>query len=236
MSVITRELVPVAELDPSVPHWHAVLHPGAAEATIIRRCTGSSSGICSSRSDSPSAVRRAKGKVRRFVVSNRLNQFVTLTFAQPCTSREEVQRVVTAFLRTLRADVGRPFPWLLVIESHSSGALHAHLLLRGIDRRTITAAWRQGHVDVRRVRTREDRRGVAAYLAKDFAATVEPGRHRYECAQGFAPVAIRIQSNDEMQLLSQLIDLMEGTAPVSVWASEDWEHWQGPPLRVLWWP
>jgi hypothetical protein len=192
------------------------------------------------------AVRRARGKVRRYCAANRLNRLGTLTYAgagnhDPASLREDLGR----FFRRLRGD-GEPFPYLWVPEWHPGGhGLHAHFAVgRFIHRRAIERAWGHGFVHITLLgdlpvgagvlgEARLAARYLAKYVGKDLGETAA-GLHRYEVAQGFQPKVVPIRAETATEALGWASIVMSGT-PVHVWWSRDQEDWTGPPaVWALW--
>ena len=120
------------------------------------------------------ATSRARGRLRRYAVRNRLTYLHTLTYrcvacsCDPCEcgqklgpdTRATVKRHVAAFMRTLRDHLGgQPIPYAYVIErgSQSTKRLHVHVLLPCHLEETATvgaapvmaALWGRGRVDLR---------------------------------------------------------------------------------------
>ena len=99
------------------------------------------------------ADRRARTKIRRYAVANRLNRFGTLTYAgQGCHDPTGARWDVGAFFKALRPALGgRSFPYVWVPEWHPGGhGLHVHFAVgRDGAELLIRSTWGRGRVDIR---------------------------------------------------------------------------------------
>ena len=98
------------------PFWTLSLYPDACEAGgCLRVATRFREGYGEPDPDRAraEAARRARTKVRRYVVANRLNRFVTLTYAgDGCFDPKAVRADVGSFFRSLRPALGgSAFPY-----------------------------------------------------------------------------------------------------------------------------
>jgi hypothetical protein len=186
------------------------------------------------------AIRRARGKVRRYCAANGLNRLGTLTYAgsgnhDPARLRADLGR----FFRRLRRN-GQPFPYLWVPEWHPGGhGLHAHFAVgQFIPRRAIERAWGHGFVHITllgdlpvgagvRGEARLAARYLAKYVGKDLGGS-DAGLHRYEVAQGFQPKVVGIRAESGTEALGWASIVMSAP-PAFVWWSRDEEDWLGPP-------
>ena len=189
------------------------------------------------------AQRRAKKAVEQYVVVNRLSKMWTLTYAQACHDRQRVVEEVGRFFEDWRSLEGKPFPYLYVIEPHPGGhGWHVHIGVPGwlfTDFFALSKLWGRGRVrfDVSKagcLSKREYRRlsgYLSKYLSKSFALDLEPGTHRYECAQSFVPVRIVEHFSDYATAVHRLGELGFLTRPV--WCSDLSPDWTGPPCYVF---
>lgn len=188
------------------------------------------------------AGRRARGRLRRYVVANRCSRLLTLTCADQTHDRAVMVRRVQAFARGLT--LGRPqlaYAW--VLERHKSGALHAHLVLSEfVDYRAIRRLWGHGIIDVRKIRSprrgqREASRSAARYLAKYVTKdpVAGPGQHRYDVREGRQPVAVRLVLAQREAAVAWAIGSMGGEVPSYRWESDECKDWTGPPVTFLGW-
>ena len=224
--------------------WLLNLYPDAAEAggcfvSPRRRWRGGPLEPDEDRSASE-AIRRARGHIRRYCTANRLNRFWTLTYAGEGNHDPRVFRSdIAAFFRRLKADLGRPFPYLWVPEWHKTGhGLHAHFVVgQYIAKRRIDAAWKDqgfsfgkligdlavgsGSIDEARVAARY----LAKYVGKDLGPV--SGRHRYDVAQGYQPLVRMLRGASFHEVLSQAEAIM-GRSAVEVWDSADDPAWTRP--------
>ncbi len=197
---------------------------------------------------------RAKAKVRRYAKANGLTRLWTLTFAPEHlpADRAGAMAAGAAFVRRLRKELGRTFPYVVVVERGSKGTrrLHVHLAAGFyIPIGQLRATWGQGYVYAQHLGDRGEAEGkvagrvasyVAKYVEKSFEEVSSAGRrrgdHRYEVGQGFQPVAVVVEDQgDEVDALASAIALVGEGMPSYVWSSEVMEKWPGPPIRVLRW-
>jgi len=114
---------------------------------------------------------------------------------------------------------------------------------------TLRNTWGQGFVyaqnlgdggeDERKVASRVATY-VAKYVEKSFEEVAAAGRrrgdHRYEVGQGFQPVTVEVEDqDDEADAFRSAIALVGDGMPTYVWSSEAIKEWRGPPVRVLRW-
>lgn len=264
--VISTQLVEVAAHQFEGPspdvHWRATLYPDAFEAVVSFDYHGRQ-GVRLYDSDDDlvdevereekrkekqrEASRRAAATQRRYIVANRLDRLGTLTYAEACYDPEQARSDVGAFFRSLRAQVGRPFPYLWVPEWHPGGhGLHLHFAVgRFIPQGVIKEAWGRGIVDIRRRRdlafgasavdeARQNARYLAKYVSKSFDDRRPPGSHRFDVAQGFQPRKETILVKRRGDAVAALERRMGGRAAV-IWDSEFDEDWDGPPSMWMAW-
>lgn len=195
------------------------------------------------------AARRARARLRRYCVANRLNRLGTLTYGPPfCTDPGQARADVGVFFRRLRAELKAPFPYAWVPEYHSDKQrLHLHFALgRYVKRQVIEDAWGHGFVHIKRLSdvgvgqgARGEARRAAGYLSKyvskSFADQRITGRHRYDVAQGFTPQKMHLRGRSAREVLTAASTLMGGSLPLKVWHSDDTEDWQGPPAVWAQW-
>lgn len=185
--------------------WRVSLYPGAGEAVATfvgaapRRKGTAPTGSSAEKNERDASTAAAR-RLRLYVVANGLSRFLTLDWAVEPADEGHGHADVKGFITSVRraAFDGRRAPWVYVLErGENSGRLHAHVVLPSAFDRFFETCWTRGGVTVRRLRTMEDRRACAQYMAKDFTKRHEPGAHRYRAAQGFAPehlVSGRLQS------------------------------------------
>ena len=231
---------------PREGHWGFVLYPGAAEGggSFRSAAVGSGSSQCSATDRDRSAadaIRRARGKVRRYCADNRLNRLGTLTYGPPfCRDPKGLRRDVGDFFRRLRAEAGEPFAYLWVPERHADGErFHVHFAVgRFVHYTAIRRAWDHGLVHIKLLGdlpvgsgTLGEARKAAGYLSKyvgkDLGRTDGSRLHRYEVAQGFQPPQERFRGPTAADVLAQAEAYM-GAPADRVWRSTDEETWDGP--------
>jgi hypothetical protein len=233
--------------------------PGAAGPLVVAG-EGESDGARSA----AEAARRAQGKIRRYCAANRLNRLGTLTYAGDGQHDAEGLRVeVGGFFRRLRRGIetkylplkqgigqGDQFPYLWVPQWHPGGhGLHIHFAVaRYIPRRVIESSWPHGFVHIKllsnlstRSGSLEEARLAARYLARYVGEQLEDerrrsGLHRYEVAQGFQPVEVKLHGRSVDEVIEQASVQLGGAHPTRVWSSEETEGWYGPPACWAEWP
>lgn len=206
--------------------WQAVVWPEAGEATVYRHTVNASPTV---RRRSQDGGGRACRAVRRYALANKLDALVTLTFRRAVRSESEVRSQLRTLLAHARKNVALPFPYVSVIEQHARHGLHVHLLVPHEVADVLTKAWRHGFANTRRYETADGIRRGAAYVAKTFGGS-RNGAHRYEVAQGFQPVAERLETPDRAGVWRRVISRMGGN-PTRVidFLSSGWAVW------LAWW-
>jgi hypothetical protein len=190
------------------------------------------------------AARRASTKLRRYVVSNRLNRLGTLTYTEACTDERQVRRDVGEFFRKLKTGYEKPFPYLWVPEWHKDGyKLHLHFVVgKYIPRSSIVDAWGRGfvhikllgHVPIGQGSLGESRHAasyLAKYLRKGLDADREFNLRRFDAARGFAPKSELIVGRSGDEVMCEASKRM-GAQPSFVWRSREQDGWIGP--SALW--
>jgi hypothetical protein len=233
-------------VDPRQGRWGFVLYPDAAEGGGSFRSAARSSGggysVEVPEDSRPTAVRRARGKVRRYCAANRLNRLGTLTYAGAgCHEPAQLREDVGAFFKRLRGSTGERFPYLWAPEWHKTGhGLHVHFAVGQYIRRSlIDAAWGRGFVHIKLLgdlpvgsaalgEARLAARYLSKYVGKDLGDGEAAGLHRYEVAQGFQPKSWALDGTTADDVLGWAKSCM-GAAPEYVWRSRDTEDWAGPP-------
>lgn len=199
---------------------------------------------------------RARSRVRRYCVGNGLTRLITLTFdhskgPRP-TDRASAMRAGALWLRRVRRAgflrSGRP--WVLVPELHKDGRhYHLHVVVcEYVPKRVIAESWALGFVDVRQLRRSrgrhgkapkgQEKRAVAGYVAKYVGKSYEdpePGRHRYEVAQGCQPESVQIVAGSSAEWVREACSVMGGSVPSDRWHSCFADGWRGPPALSLRW-
>ena len=131
-----------------------ILYPDALEllATGGRRVSGGASTSIGPTKSAPSdvAAYRARSRVRRYCVANRMNSFLTLTTearVEPKDLQTELRRV----LRATRRASKQAFPFVWVVEL--SAQPHVHLLTARDHVGAIANRWTLGFPDVETMHT-----------------------------------------------------------------------------------
>lgn len=190
------------------------------------------------------AVRRARGKVRRYCAANRLNRFGTLTYAGVgCHDALQARADVRRFFRRLRERLGvERLAYVWVPELHPGGhGFHFHIAVaRFIPRGVIEEAWGRGFVHITLIGdlpvgsgAREEARVAARYLSKYLGKGMagSGGLNRYDVAEGFQPRAEPITGPTEAGVIGEAARRMGGPPDV-VWRSVDEPGWRAP--QAVW--
>lgn len=196
------------------------------------------------------AARRARGQIRRYCASNRLNRLGTLTYAgDGCHDPRRLRHDAGGFFRRMRGELGgEAFPYLWVPEWHPGGhGLHAHFAVgRYVPHTLIREAWGRGIVYIKLLGdlpvgsgALEEARLAARYLAPYASKALdEPDRptglHRYEVAQGFNPLSVSCEGQTVHEVI-ETASMVMGSQPAHVWHSSIRDGWQGPPACWVAW-
>jgi hypothetical protein len=234
--------------------WRLRLYVDAAEAGACLsgpRRGGNAKRTLDPERSALEAGRRARGQVRRYCASNRLNRLGTLTYAgEGCHDPRQLRRDVGGFFRRMRGELGGDaFPYLWVPEWHPGGhGLHVHFAVGSyLPQRLIRDAWARGIVHIKLLGdlpvgsgSLEEARLAARYLGKYVGKALDegdrlPGLHRYEVAQGFTPLSVRCEGQSVDEVI-ETASLVMGSQPTHVWHSSILEGWQGPPAFWGVWP
>lgn len=146
-----------------------------------------------------SAGQRARTKIRHYAVGNGLTHFVTLSVEVNSLPASGVARCVKSVIRPTRRALGKA-PYVYVIEGGIDVRPHAHLLVRSEWAYELKKRWPEGFTTVKVMRSVNEIRASADYVAKDFADDPLRGlRNRYSVARGFAiqPERVSVCSVDE---------------------------------------
>ena len=233
--------------------WQLSLYPQAAEAggclvgVRLGEATGRDADPERSRAES---ARRARAKIRRYSVANRLNRFATLTYAgEGCHDPVRLRQDVAAFFKGLRPALGgRAFPYVWVPEWHPGGhGLHVHFTAgRYVRQSLIREAWGHGLVHIKLIGdlpvgsgTLAEARRAAGYLCKYIGKGLDDerrpaGLHRYEVAQGFQPERIHVYGETDVEAIDRASEYL-GRKPETIWRSSSVEGWRGPPACWVAW-
>lgn len=233
-------------------YWSLNLYEAAAEAggclvPSLRRSTGVKGAAVDPDRSAQEAGRRARGRLRRYCVANRLNRLGTLTYAGAgCHDPRQVPKDVGQFFRALRRSLGGDaFPYVWVPEwHHTDHGLHVHFAVgRYVPQSKIRDAWGRGFVSIKLLgdlpvgsstidEARVAARYLGKYVSKSFSVSdprLRPrGLHRFEVAQGFTPTLWHLQGISAWDVLVQASGIM-GRFPRHSWNSDEVEGWQGAP-------
>lgn len=234
-------------------HWTLSLFPTAVEAggcLRVSRAPRDGYGEPNPDRAAAEASRRARTKIRRYGVANRLNRLGTLTYAgEGCHEPTEARAHVASFFKALRPALGgKAFPYVWVPEWHTSGhGLHVHFAVgRYVPQTVIRDTWARGHVHIKLLgdlpvgsgsvtEAKVAARYLCKYVGKEFEdERRQSGLHRYEVAQGFQPERVTLTGRTDDDVLCQASERM-GAAPATLWRSAGVEGWHGPPAIWMTW-
>jgi hypothetical protein len=194
------------------------------------------------------AVRRARGRIRRYCAANLLNRLGTLTYeGEGCHDPRVLRHDLRIFFRELRGELGGgAFPYVWVPELHASGhGLHVHyavarFILVGVIRRS----WDHGFVHIKLLgdlsyaaSRRDEARHAARYLSKYVSKSMDagwPGLHRYDVGEGFPPPVEGFSGPSCDAVLGCLGERM-GREPDYRKGSEEWAGYRGPAAVFVSW-
>jgi len=235
-------------------HWQLSLYPQAAEAGGCLMTLGpreASGRRADPERAAAEAIRRARAKIRRYGVANRLNRLASLTYAgEGCFDAVQLRQDVAAFFKALRPALGgQALPYVWVPELHPGGhGLHVHFIVgRYVRQSLIREAWGHGIAHIKLIGdlpvgsgTLSEARKAAGYLCKYIGKGLDDerrraGLHRYEVAQGFQPERIHVYGETDAEAIARASQYMT-RAPETIWRSSSVEGWRGPPACWVAWP
>ena len=248
------ELASAAPIRALRPGWAFSLYPQAGEGggCLVSPFRRERSYVARGAARDPlraaeEAGRRARGKLRRFCATNRLNRLGTLTYAgEGCHDPLQVRADVGAFFRALRFGLGgEALAYVWVPEWHKTGhGLHVHFAVgRYVPQSKIRDAWGRGFVSIKLLgdlpvgsstidEARVAARYLGKYVSKSFTVNdprLRPrGLHRFEVAQGFKPTMWHLEGTSAWDVLVQASGIM-GRFPRHSWNSDEVQGWQGAP-------
>jgi len=183
---------------------------------------------------------RARRAIEDYMVHNGLTKMWTLTYAKKTWNRRQVVEDLGQFFEKWRRYMGRPFPYVWVIEEHKDGSFHVHLAVHDglyTDWKKLGELWGHGLVQFDRakkitkgVTKREVRRlskYLTKYIAKDVGDELDEGSHRYEVAQGFSPRVERKYFATKAECVAWITEVAEEVYAQS-WCYLDSIDWVGP--------
>ncbi len=100
---------------------------------------------------------------------------LTLTYAGECPTVDEAKENLRKLNRKLRAEykkAGKNFKYVEVTE-YESTRIHHHIVLKAIDSKVLTKAWRFGSIHIRPLYSSGDFSSLAAYLVKETKRTFQ---------------------------------------------------------------
>lgn len=188
------------------------------------------------------AARRARTKMRRMSVANRMVYMWTLTYAVEPDSRDDVIRDLGRFFKRLARVLGNTLPRIAVVERGTeSGRLHAHFVTsERIPWDLMGEVWGHGYV-LYRDYTKQHGKGAAAarraasYCAKYAAKDLEDGLHgrqAYLVSEGLTTGRRIVRFLDSSEALAFAVMVLQGGEDALLSCSDEWDDHDGPPA---WW-
>lgn len=160
---------------------------------------------------------RAIRSMQEIAHAERLDHFVTLTFAHPVNSDEAME----AWSKALRSKHLHPArPYLYALEYSAPGEnLHIHAMTRRQTAENLRHHWPHGFVDIRRVAW-DEIDAVCAYIGKHFADINRPEGGRYRASRGSRPPRQKLILADEVALFALTLEASQGREICSTWSIE----------------
>ena len=161
-----------------------------------------------------------------------LPEFRTLTSATERTVADfDIE--MTRVFRNVRRSVGAS-PCLWVLErSTKSGLVHGHALVPRWMVPELLGRWRLGNVHHELLFALDGLRNVASYIAKDFEASIMPGR-RYRSPNGWKPERVDIEADSFEELRSMASDHMRAEPTDWDVAAPEPGGLRRPPILARW--
>lgn len=190
------------------------------------------------------SLARSKRAIEDYIVANQLSKMWTLTCAEKVFSRSLMVEYVQVFFRKWEKYMGRKFAWVWVLEQHKDKSWHCHIgVSNGLytNKAHLQEMWGHGLVQFdppkiwNKSNSKSELRRLATYLSKymrkEFEDNIESGRHRYEVAQGFAPVKVTLRFESKQLAERWLAEMCDGEYS-EVWNSFQDDDYPGPPVWV----
>jgi hypothetical protein len=183
---------------------------------------------------------RAKGTVRRKLLTIGADHLLTMTYRKVVTEIERAEKDFRQFLKLVRERYP-VFPYVAVWERQQRGAIHWHLGVVGFqDVRFLRRCWLavvgagKGNIDVQGPRGRRwSCASLARYLAKYIVKGQEGrrrGQHRYRCSVGImipkeTYLLGTISLEKAIAIAKDLITALLGVVKPVVFVGGDLEDW-----------
>lgn len=114
------------------------------------------------------AVRRVERMVQCNFGKNAV--IVTCTYEGACPEEAEAEKQLDLYLARLRRAAkknGQELKYVAVTERSSTGRVHHHMILQGVDRDTAEGKWKRGYCNARRYQQRSEQFvGIVRYMLK----------------------------------------------------------------------
>jgi hypothetical protein len=97
-------------------------------------------------------------------------KFITLTYKENMIDRDRANYDLKQFTKRYKRLTGENLRYIGLLEAQERGALHFHLVVfmdAFIHYQTITDLWKQGFIDIKKVKSGDVGRYIAKYLTKD---------------------------------------------------------------------
>jgi hypothetical protein len=141
------------------------------------------------------ALRRAKSKIRKLIMTMKANRMLTLTFRDNVVDAAEAHKLFVRFIKAVHKEMPN-WQYVSVAERQKRGAWHFHIAVAGFQNvkllRTLWTKLVDGNIDVTGARTRGDKKAASAmiagyltkYMTKAFNENYEHGKYRYRASNG----------------------------------------------------
>ena len=164
-----------------------------------------------------SSVARARSRVRELAFCQRWDYFVTLTLSSEKQDRFDIKQWVKDlgnWIGNYNKKYGVKLQYLIIPEQHKNGAWHAHGLLRGVAKNSVTIneygyydmpyyVQRFGYINMSQIR---DNKKTASYITKyiskssdSTARVLDGGAHLFYASRGLAGKEIVWQGNGDFE-------------------------------------
>lgn len=184
------------------------------------------------------AIRRARTKMRRSAVANRMVYLWTLTYAVEPATRDAVIRDIQRFFKRLARELGKTVNRIAVVETGDlNGRLHVHFVTDSrLDWTMMGRVWGHGYVLYRDYTKRHGKgaaaaRKAAGYCAKYAGKALEDGhgRQAYLISEGLDVGKRHTRFLDSSEALAFAVMVLGGDADAVLSFSDDWDGHEGPP-------
>ena len=144
------------------------------------------------------AVRRARSRLRRLILSTKADHLLTLTYRENVTDFERSCQDFSKFIKRIK-DKLPGWTYVAIAENQKRGAWHWHIAVRGRqDVHLLRAEWRhvigEGNIDVRPPETGDQnpQLSLISYLSKYLGKGFQDGKHELNARRFRASHGIQV--------------------------------------------